>query len=701
MPKVYYKKNDKGSIELEHSPDLIAVRTRSRKSITRSPSPVPSPLSQALADSTLVVAYPEAGVEVYRIPAGRGKRSMSDRKSELRESPDVQFAGGVLIDSVSKEPVLYTENLFVKFKDALDPEQCAVILREAGLTTKEQVSYATNGFFVAAQDGIGQKVFDLATELLQQADVEYAYPELIRRVARRAIFPQQWHLTKTTISGISVDAHANVEAAHEITRGEGTVIAVIDDGCETDHPEFSGPGKVVSPRDVTTQTNDANPKDSHPFFDDDHGTPCAGVACGNGEDGAAGVAPQAKLMPIRNASGLGSMREADAFTWAVQEGADVISCSWGPPDGRWWDPNEQSSDSQFPLPPHTQLAIENAVTNGRGGRGCVIFWAGGNGRESMNSDEYASNPHVIAVAACNDRGTRSAYSDSGKAIWCSFPSGDFGHAPFNHPSPLTTGIWTADRTGNDGYNEGNVADGDLQGDYTNSFGGTSSACPGAAGVAALVLAVNPELRWHEVKDVLKRCCDQIDPQGGNYDASGHSEIYGYGRLNARTAVKLAKPEAQSGVTISRRFDAPIRDFQTGSFELVVAEKTKVERLTVSLDIEHSYIGDLVVTLHPPASTGVGPVILHNRAGGPTVNLKRTYDVERVPAIANFAGKDCSGSWELEIRDAALRDTGNLVSYGLNLGFVHPSRAVTAPRSVSQKGPKKKKSRRARKKKAKR
>ena len=122
---------------------------------------------------------------------------------------------------------------------------------------------------------------------------------------------------------------------------------------------------------------------------------------------------------------------------------------------------------------------------------------------SVDNDGYASYAKVIAVAACNDRGRRSVYSDFGNAVWCAFPSSDFGHAPFNQPDPLTPGIWTTDRHGAGGYNVGQVADGDAAGDYTNSFGGTSSACPGAAGVAALVLSVNPALTWQGVRDVLQ------------------------------------------------------------------------------------------------------------------------------------------------------------------------------------------------------
>src|SRR5439155_1267268 len=78
--------------------------------------------------------------------------------------------------------------------------------------------------------------------------------------------------------------------------------------------------------------------------------------------------------------------------------------------------------------------------------------------------------------------------------------------------------------------------------YTDSFGGTSSSAPGVAGVAALLLAVNKALRQEEVRDILKRSCDAIDIASGRYEAAtGHSEFYGYGRVNAAKAVDLARP----------------------------------------------------------------------------------------------------------------------------------------------------------------
>jgi subtilisin-like proprotein convertase family protein len=393
-----------------------------------------------------------------------------------------------------------------------------------------------------------------------------------------------------------------------------------------------------------------------------HGQACAGVAVADGNFGASGVAPRAKLMPIRLASALGSQSEADAIVWAADQGADVISCSWGPEDGDFEDPKDPLHRHIEPLPDSTRLALDYAVRKGRGGRGCVVCFAAGNGNESVDNDGYASYANVIAVAACDDTGKKAPYSDFGKAVWCSFPSN-------HYYTSLTRGIWTTDRTGGRGYNQGNAGAGDAAGNYTNSFGGTSSACPGAAGVAALVLARNPALRWDEVRDVLKRCADRIDAAGGNYDATGRSPWYGYGRLNARRAVELALPSQPNPLQVrSAVKDVPIRDRRTSRLDLLVADSTPLKTLRVSVNLEHTYIGDLVITVTPPAGLGLGAITLHNREGGGTDNLNKTYDTVNIPALAACLGKSPAGTWRLRVRDAEAGDTGKIRSFTLELGL---------------------------------
>jgi len=94
-------------------------------------------------------------------------------------------------------------------------------------------------------------------------------------------------------------------------------------------------------------------------------------------------------------------------------------------------------------------------------------------------------------------------------------------------APSSGGNWaitTTDITGSGGYSSGN---------YTSGFGGTSSATPLAAGIAALVLSKNPDLTPSEVEGILESSADEIgcDPYSGHYN-----EYYGQGRVNAAAAL---------------------------------------------------------------------------------------------------------------------------------------------------------------------
>ena len=236
MPEVRYGGQNGKTIQLEVDPDLVAVRARRGRSLRE--GPVPPPEAALLDEMETVLSFPQAGVEVYR-HAQQSSLSTEELRRELHESPATRFAGRVLVDEKSREPVLYTENLFVKFADDKNRDECLEVLREAGLTVKQELPYATNAFFVAAPEGTGQRVFDIANALLGRNDVEYCQPELVRRLGERAIFAQQWHLKTTTIAGQWVNASANVEAAHTITQGEDVTIAIIDTGTDIDHDEFA------------------------------------------------------------------------------------------------------------------------------------------------------------------------------------------------------------------------------------------------------------------------------------------------------------------------------------------------------------------------------------------------------------------------------------------------------------------------------
>ena len=662
MVQVRYGGKNGDPYVLDASNNHLVVRTLSRHAVmaTRSfeVSPISAEAHRILDQFETITRFREAGVELLSTKNPQADSALRDTaRSLLKAEPDVAFAGRVLVDA-NDRPVVYTENLFVKFQDDDEAEDCQGLLQSLGLSVKRVLDYARNAYFVAAPADSGLAIFEIAASLLDHESVELCHPELVSpNRERRQAFSPQWHLKATNVNGRLVDAHAEVEAAWTLSDGTGAIIAVVDDGVDIDHEEFRSSGKIVAPRDVTRQSSDPRPGRG-----DDHGTACAGVACANGQFGAAGVAPGARLIPIRLASGLGSQAEADAFVWAARNGADVISCSWGPPDGKWWDPADPAHKQVVPLPDSTRLAIDFAINQGRSGKGCVVVFAAGNGNESVDNDGYASYAKVIAVAACNDQSKRSAYSDFGRAVWCSFPSND------GQPS-LTPGIWTTDRSGGVGYNQGSLQKGDPAGHYTNSFGGTSSACPGVAGVAALILARNPALRWDQVREVLKQSCTRIDAAGGTYDASGRSPYYGFGRVNARKAVELALPPQPAAALVFQVVqDVPIADFQTATLALPVTGQGPLKTIKVAVDLDHTFIGDLVLKLLPPAVLGIAPVVLHNQAGGGTDNIKKTYDEVNTPALTSLKGKDPSGTWTLEVADKARADTGTLRSLRLVLTF---------------------------------
>lgn len=128
----------------------------------------------------------------------------------------------------------------------------------------------------------------------------------------------------------------------------------------------------------------------------------------------------------------------------------------------------------------------------------------------------AAHPESIAVGASTNFDCRSRYSQFGPNLAFVAPS---------NGGPLNLGITTTDRTGAPGYSATN---------YTNSFGGTSSATPLAAGIAALVLSRNPTLTRADAITILKNSADKVGPEPY---VSGRNDRYGHGRLNAFQALQ--------------------------------------------------------------------------------------------------------------------------------------------------------------------
>jgi subtilisin family serine protease len=328
-------------------------------------------------------------------------------------------------------------------------------------------------------------------------------------------FPMQWHLHNTGQSGGTPGADIRAPEAWKITTGDpNIIIAVIDTGVDTKHADLID--NLVPGYDF--YDNDAQPDPVTGDMSNAHGTACAGLvaAKGNNALGVTGVTWDCKIMPIKIETADGLCSDADiatAFRWMASNGADVITNSWG-------------YGAAVPITHSAIIDVTRPDGLGRGGKGCVVIGASGNGGGN-NVMYIARYPEVIAVGGSDHRDIRSGYSSYGPELDLVAPTSWHMTDEDWLSSKGRGAIWTTDISGSAGWNmyfDPNILD------YT-SGGGTSLSCPIAAGVAALILSVEPNLTNDEVRHFLERSAKDLgDP--------GKDDYYGWGRVDARAALDM-------------------------------------------------------------------------------------------------------------------------------------------------------------------
>lgn len=459
------------------------------------------------------------------------------------------------------------------------------------------------------------------------------------------LFGEQWHLLNTGQGGGAPGIDANVRGAWQLWSGQGVTIAIVDDGLQLSHPDLVANLATNRPT-LHHDWNDATPDDPTPGASNPHGTACAGVAAARGGNnlGVTGAAPFASLAGLRLIAAPSTDRQqAEALAWRIQE-VDISSNSWGPTDnGPIAGPG-----------PLTTAALETAATRGRGGKGNAIFFAAGNGYsfDNSNYDGYANSIYVIAISAVGNDGVASSYSEPGGNIALSAPS-----------NGGTRGITTTDLAGAGGYSSG---------DYTSSFGGTSAACPLAAGVAALLLQANPSLSWRDVKEILMRSATPIDTGSTTWvnNAAGiaFSTQYGAGMVNATAAVELAADwenllpmTSASGTTGTVNLLVPDNNQEGVTVEIPIGANFRVESIQVNATVRTTYRGDLVASITSPAGTEIDLV------GAPRGDGVDNWNA--IPLTSpHFWGERSNGTWKVRIADVLAADRAfiqrvDLVVYG--------------------------------------
>lgn len=350
-------------------------------------------------------------------------------------------------------------------------------------------------------------------------------------------FPRQWHLENRISTGARAGADLNVRAAWPVTRGADVLAAIVDDGVELTHPDladrFAG-GPHFNFSDQTSNGGQSTPTASH-------STAVAGIlgATGGNNRGVSGVAPDVKMTSwvIFQGSFLGpdtfGMKQMFEFGSHI---VDVQNHSWG-----------AGGTEFYPLPPMEDLGINNAVTNGRGGKGVVIVRASSNFRGNLadaNADGYAADPRVIVVAAARSDGRVTRYSNPGACVLVGGLGGETDAAS-GQTDPSFPSITTTDLTGLAGKNQ--IFSSSDEADYrydTTGFSGTSAATPMISGIVSLILSANPTLSVRDVQQVLllsSRHLDLNDPTlQTNAAGLRVGRNLGYGIPDAEAAVRLAK-----------------------------------------------------------------------------------------------------------------------------------------------------------------
>jgi parallel beta-helix repeat protein len=301
----------------------------------------------------------------------------------------------------------------------------------------------------------------------------------------------------------------NASGAWNKTRGsQDVVVAVLDTGIDYHHEDITDNmwcnsdeilGNGVDDDDDGFIDNkygaDFAYNDSDPLDDNGHGTHCAGTiaAVGNNSVGVVGVNWELQLMAVKvlgHSGGGGVASLAGGIVWAADNGAKILSNSWG-------------SDRPFPSEPTIEAAVRYAYA-----QGCTLIFSAGNEEDDVQNYCPQNMPETICVAATDHQDHKALFTNYGKLVDVCAPGVD---------------ILSLRANNTDFYGDGtHIVDEEY---YYMS--GTSMACPHVSGLAALLLAKNQSYTRDTLRTMISYTVDKLNT---SYDL-------GRGRINASRAVQ--------------------------------------------------------------------------------------------------------------------------------------------------------------------
>ena len=381
------------------------------------------------------------------------------------------------------------------------------------------------------------------------------------------------------------------DLAWETAQGEGIVVAVVDTGLDYNHTDIAqsvwsnaaeasgvpgvdddGNGYVDDIRgrhfDFVYLGGAVSDNDVMDTDSSGHGTFVAGIiaAAGNNAIGIVGVAPQAKIMPVKIMDSNGfnaSEAYANGILYAALNGADVINLSWG-----------CSNCSESAGNP----AVADAIDVARG-LGAVVVTSAGNWRSDVKDAFLAGMPDVLTVSSTDDSDVNAAFSNRGFLVDIAAPGGGGWYDGILDSSSILSL-----KSSSVGTFNGTV----VGGTYLRSSG-TSASAAYVSGVAALVLSANPALTTGQVAAIIRQSAD--DQLGSPLDTQGYDPYFGWGRVNASRAVAMA---------LSPPSDPPLLRVPAEGYSFNIPQALCGQERSFTFDIFNVGGGTLTWSLAPPA-----------------------------------------------------------------------------------------------------
>jgi len=435
--------------------------------------------------------------------------------------------------------------------------------------------------------------------------------------------------------------------------GAGVVVAVVDTGVDYNHPDiaaniWTNPDEIAG-NGVDDDRNGfiddvrgwdfvgANrwaPPDDDPMDGYGHGTHVAGTiaALTNNGIGVSGVSWHSRIMPVKVFDDDGGWTTitilADGIFYAVNEGADVINCSWGP------------VDNTTPSIPE----IENAV-NFAHAHGVVLVFSAGNNNENVMLYCPANSENVITVSSFDHNDQKSDFSNWGNRIDVAAPGGDSGfilpngNIDISRANILSLRAGTTDMFLNyPGYVPGAAVVG------TNYYRclGTSMAAPHVSGLAALLLSKRPGLSNEDVRQIIRSSADDVDAPGWDVNS-------GYGRINAYRALQMVSGDFTVSVSPASG------SVTSGNSKTATVTVTSIKGFnsTVNLDVAFALPTGAAATFSPttvtPPENGTATSTLtistssSTPAGTYTITITGQMADMGVPSLADYGWNDMASS----------------------------------------------------------